>query len=605
MKTVEKEKPRPFWGKILFLHGESPEGYLIEIEGERREMLQVLVDPLEENPIAVGRWISGFALEVGSFLRALRWKVVPEEKDILPIEATPFDEGFSYLVALGFPLHTAKAIYQAWGPGAAFYLRARPYAPAEEGYISLEELDRLYIAKGLPRLHPARTKGLTRYYLRWIAYSYGHTALDLFTLFRFVRNEERLEAVMAGIAILLAEGEVETIEDKIALKALYAREKEIADFFSQNPEESIPIPSTAVSLASKLNEDQREAFVKAFRHSKMILLGGPGTGKTTLTRALTSAWDQIGLKYALLSPTGKGASRLRQATEKEAMTVHRFLYSRSQPKFSALVLDEAGLLSSPLLSALLRKIGRKTRVVLVGDGNQLPPVGPGSPLQDLAGNVPSHTLATFVRQEDSSLIEAALRALEGASFLERLNGLVLSFEDDPPMKELWDLWKGREDLQILVPWKPPPFGADYVNSFLSKELGKGGFFPGMRLIGLRNLPSLNLWNGEVYRVLEVTEDSVLLEGGALLSRDEAMRLLAPAFAITVHRAQGSEWEEVALLLPDGYSSLLSRKLLYTAITRAKKRFHLFYHPKALEKALASEEEERSTALKLLVTRGAR
>jgi exodeoxyribonuclease V alpha subunit len=602
MGTVEKEKPRPFWGKILFLHGESPEGYFVEIEGERREMLQVLLDPLEENPIAVGRWISGFALEVGSFLRALRWKVIPEEKDILPIEATPFDEGFSYLTAVGFPLHTAKAIYQAWGPGAALYLRARPYAPAEEGYISLEELDRLYIAKGLPRLHPARTKGLTRYYLRWVAHSYGHTALDLSALFRFVRNEERLEAVMAGIALLIAEGEVETIEDKIALKSLYTREREIADFFSQSPEESVPIPSAAVSLASKLNEDQREAFAKAFRYNKMVLLGGPGTGKTTLTRALTDAWDQVGLKYVLLSPTGKGASRLRQATGKEAVTVHRFLYSRAQSRFSALVLDEAGLLSSPLLSALLRRIGRKTRVVLVGDGNQLPPVGPGSPLQDLAGNVPTHTLVTFVRQEDSSLIEAALRALEGVPFLEYLNGLVLPFEDTPPMKELWDLWKEREGFQVLVPWKPPPFGADYVNSFFSKQLGKEGLFPGMKLIGLRNLPSLNLWNGEVYRVLEATEDSVALEGGVLLSRDEAVRLLAPAFAITVHRAQGSEWEEVALLLPDGYASLLSRKLLYTAITRAKKRFHLLYHPKALEKALANEEEERSTALKLLLSR---
>lgn len=389
----------------------------------------------------------------------------------------------------------------------------------------------------------------------------------------------------------------------------------------------------------ELNTKQLEAVSLSTRARLMILTGGPGTGKTTTTRAIVEA--HRGKRIALAAPTGKAAKRLKEATGVEAKTIHRLLeFVPSTGEFQRgpgrpldaelVIVDEASMIDLPLMAALLRALHPKHgRLLLVGDGNQLPPVGPGSVLCDLleSGVVPTVRLTEVHRQAAESLI------VRNAHHILKGEGLEVSTTPggdfywlEMPTPEgcaqkllqvvLDELPRYRKldpirSIQVIVPQRPGPLGADRLNRELGKALNPNSgpeitiqertFRPGDKVLQTRNNYQMNVFNGEwgvVTRVMPGRGLEVLLEDGRLLfySLFDATSLIH-SYALTVHRSQGSEYEAVVIPISAIHSSMLSRQLFYTAVTRGKKIVVVLGDRLGLRKALLSDGmSQRRTSL---------
>jgi exodeoxyribonuclease V alpha subunit len=375
----------------------------------------------------------------------------------------------------------------------------------------------------------------------------------------------------------------------------------------------------------RLSEDQLHAIRQAHESRILVLTGGPGTGKTTLTRFLLDLLAPHGLRIALAAPTGRAARRLAEATGRDASTLHRLLgfdpqtggFGRDEdsPVEADLVLvDESSMVDLRLFDHLLGALSPGTRLILVGDANQLPSVGPGDVLRDLvrSGMVPVSELRRVYRQGERSLIvENAHRILSGESPQFSIDGGEFVFLErnrpdeiaDEVRRVVRDVLPGREgvdpirDVQVLVPMHKGEAGADALNTALQEDLnsrsaevriGSRAFRPGDRVIQLRNDYRRNVFNGEIGLVESVSAE----EGSMQVKFDSIVALpsadwdqVALAYAITVHKSQGSEYEWVVIPLSTQHAILLDRSLFYTAVTRARKGVVLVGQARALALAL--------------------
>ncbi|MCA9753682.1 MAG: AAA family ATPase, partial [Gemmatimonadetes bacterium] len=386
-----------------------------------------------------------------------------------------------------------------------------------------------------------------------------------------------------------------------------------------------------------LSPGQIEALRLAHDRHVLVLTGGPGTGKTTLTRFLLDLFEELGLRLGLAAPTGRAARRLAEATGREASTLHRLLafdpqtseFSRdaSDPlDFDVLLVDEASMVDQWLFANLLRALPLTARLVLVGDADQLPSVGPGEVLRDLikSGVVPTARLDRIFRQgERSGIVENAHRILAGdwPEAAEFGQGDFVFLERDRPEDVAQTIREyvsrhlpatgldPRRDIQVLVPMYKGEAGADALNRALQSDLNAKGrearlgarkFREGDRVIQLRNDYTRNVFNGEIGHVEQVRE-----EGRTLAVRFDSMvelggsewDQLALAYAITVHKSQGSEYDWVVFPLTTQHAILLERPLFYTAVTRARKGVLLVGSRRALALALRTgRSRERRTTL---------
>lgn len=380
--------------------------------------------------------------------------------------------------------------------------------------------------------------------------------------------------------------------------------------------------------ATELSPDQVEALRLAHESHVAVITGGPGTGKTTLTRFLVDLMDAQGLRLALAAPTGRAARRLSEATGREAQTLHRLLgfepatgaFGRddSNPVDADLVLvDEASMVDLRLFESLLRGLDPASRLVLVGDADQLPSVGAGEVLRDLIGSgvVPTARLTQIFRQgERSGIVRNAHRILAGEvpETEPPGRGDFLFVERDRPAEvaeEIRRIVAGYlpeeegvdpvRDVQVLIPMYRGEAGADALNAALQDDLNpRGGevksggrrFREGDRVIQLRNDYQRNVFNGEIGLV-----DSVDADGREMRIRFDSVVTLPAAdwdqvslaYAITVHKSQGSEYDWVVFPLSTQHAILLDRPLLYTAVTRARKGVVLVGSRRALALALRS------------------
>jgi len=379
---------------------------------------------------------------------------------------------------------------------------------------------------------------------------------------------------------------------------------------------------------TELSPDQVDALRLAHRNHVAVITGGPGTGKTTLTRFLVDLMDAQGLRLALAAPTGRAARRLSEATGREAQTLHRLLgfdpstgsfgRDESNPVEADLVLvDEASMIDLRLFETLLRGVDPASRLVLVGDADQLPSVGAGEVLRDLIGSgaVPTARLTQIFRQgERSGIVRNAHRILAGEVpetvplgqgdflFVERERPAEVAEEirrvvaTHLPQEEGIDPVR---DVQVLIPMYRGEAGADALNAALQDDLNPHGgevklgarrFREGDRVIQLRNDYQRNVFNGEIGLV-----DSVDADGREMRIRFDSVVTLPAAdwdqislaYAITVHKAQGSEYDWVVFPLSTQHAILLDRPLFYTAITRARKGVVLVGSRRALALALRS------------------
>ena len=395
----------------------------------------------------------------------------------------------------------------------------------------------------------------------------------------------------------------------------------------------------AVAAAVKSSEldlsaEQKSALRCALASRVTVITGGPGTGKTTLLRSLLVALAEVGLKPTLAAPTGRAARRLQEASGRDAKTIHRLLeYAPESGGFirgkefplrtNYLIIDEASMMDVELASSLLSALMPNCSLLLVGDRDQLPSVGPGSVLKDVIASdfVPVVQLREVYRQARQSLIVANAHRLNRGEFPQISNdpeGDFFFFERNAAedvvatIKQLvqqrlvgrFGITDPRE-IQVLTPMNRGPLGTHTLNSEsqallnpIGREIRSGDrvFREGDRVIQLRNNYDKGVFNGSIGRILAIDTAKARINVAfeethaeyELAELDE----LALAYAISVHKSQGSQYPAVVMPIHSSHYVMLRRNLLYTAITRAERVCVLVGTRSALQQAVRNQDERR-------------
>jgi exodeoxyribonuclease V alpha subunit len=522
--------------------------------------------------------------------------------------------GLAYLVS---------AIQREFGDAAHRVVRERPYELTSVFGVGFQVADRIAQSVGVPRDSPARARAGILHVLAEAERS-GSTCLPLPTLLaaagELLGGEPAPDEEL--VDEMVARGALERAEEWIYRAETARLEAELAELvralLDSEPSGRFREPGDKPA-DSTLSEEQWVAITSAFASRLSVITGGPGTGKTASIKTIAELAHGVGAKVLLVAPTGRAAVRMAEATGLRASTVHSALgwvpgegpaHDEHDPlRCDLLIVDETSMANLELLGTLLRAVGRRTHVVLVGDADQLAPVGAGKPFAELVSSelVPTARLTHIFRQAAGSMIVQAAHAIrrgatpEFTATPEMRRDLFLIERADPitARAEIVDLVARRlpahygidptRDIQVFAPVYRGELGIDRLNEALRDTLNpdgapvKGGRLrlgDKLMLTG-RNLHDLGLMNGTLLRLLdEVTADDAGEdeEAALVLASDETIFRLPPedadrlklAYACSVHRGQGIELP-VAVIVAHAAAGafFLRREMLYTAITRAK------------------------------------
>ena len=597
-------------------------------------------------------------------IRGLRPKVAEELAEKVGLELGSH-QAHAFLRGLDLGPWQAAAIVEKLGIHAEDLVRQDPYQLAGRVRgIGFGTADRVAMALGIDRDDPRRARAGVLQALRDAADD-GHclqprerllaAASEL--LSDAIRPEalaEALDALAAARDVVIepapggASEEPRAEDDRVFLPQLAHCEsmlaRNLADLLESRSARPLATPAQLAEVEARigieLHPDQRAAVMGLLAARVGLLTGGPGVGKTTIVRLVVALAEVAGAKVALASPTGRAAKRLAEATGREAKTVHRLLEFRSAEggferdhanplEEDLVIVDEISMLDVVLAHHLLKAVQAPTRLLLVGDPDQLPSVGPGNVLADMihSGVVPVYRLQHIYRQAKGSLIiRNAHRLLAG-----RLPELPApgdresdfyffpAEESDAAADRVIEVVTERIprqfglewilDVQVIAPMYRGACGVDALNERLREALGSDGteiargdrsWRLGDRVIHTRNDYEKQVFNGDMGRIVGVHPGAGLTVGYPERDVPYTMGELAdlqPAFAITVHRSQGGEFPAVVIPLVTQHYMMLQRNLLYTAITRARRLVVLVGSRRALQMAVDNcEQSRRESAL---------
>ena len=551
----------------------------------------------------------------------------------------------------GISTSRAQRIFKTYGEEALEVLRKNPYRLAADiAGVGFKTADEIADQMGVARDSPERLRAGLLYALESAA-AVGHCCLpetDLMT-----QATELLaapaEALSPEIMHLMAERKIERHavdgQSMIYLPHLRSAEQIISQQLlglvsrpANYPAIDVDkaIPWAAEKTRKPLAESQQEAVRQALRQRVLIITGGPGVGKTTILNTILVILKAKEVKITLAAPTGRAAKRMTESTGMEAMTLHRLLefqgdgqWGKNQAKRlkgDLFVVDEASMIDAPLMSHFLSALPNEAHLLIVGDADQLPSVGPGSVLADViaSGRVPCVHLTEIFRQAADSRIVTSAHAVNRGQipdlkphpksdffFIEKTSpeeirdtiiGLV---RDRLPARYGMDPVR---DIQVLTPMNRHLLGTRILNQDLQAainprnelkfEIERFGttFRIGDKVIQTRNNYDKEVFNGDIGHVISIETDPMKIE----VRFDSRMVDYEPgeldelqlAYALTIHKSQGSEFPCVIIPLSTQHFVLLERSLLYTAITRAKKLVILVGDPKALSLAVRKQENRR-------------
>jgi exodeoxyribonuclease V alpha subunit len=519
------------------------------------------------------------------------------------------------LVPARLPARLASEVVSALGDDAARQLRLDPWRLLEVIQARPEQADVLAatVLDDPNRSDPRRGAALAEYALRRAARD-GHTAIPPAAL-RSVLTGLYVPDPTAAMQAALTETRLVAFDDEgLVALASYARAEEaLAEGLGRLLDSAEPLctPEGATAVVTaELDDAQAEAVRTVAAHGVCILTGGPGTGKSRTVAAVVALAKARGRRIALAAPTSRAAKRLEELTGEPAVTVHRLLgaqgrtgeFARGQSwplDADVVVVDETSMLDVELAAALIEACDDGTHLLFVGDPAQLPSIGAGRVLGDMldAGTIPVVELHTLHRQAAGGAIARLATAVRSGTLppvdspdrevvLVPASGsptaairTVQLVTDSIPRA----LGIAAADVQVVTPVHRGPAGTTALNAALKAALNPGpgelgGFDPGDRVVSTANHIDEGFANGEVGVVSAIADKGLIVEfaAGTVTVAPRFVGDLRHGWAITVHRAQGSEWPAVVAVLPPEASGLLSRPLIYTALTRARRHLSVVH-----------------------------
>ncbi len=555
------------------------------------------------------------------------------------------------LQSLGITSGIAMKIYKAYGEQAVTIVKTNPYKLTDDVWgIGFKLADRIGESVGISRDHPSRIKAGIIFILNEAGKN-GHVYLPEDELIHHCTS--MLDYGLSKSDPMLVELEREEqiiIKDNNVYPAIlfYAEAgiaRSIRNLMSTKPERPIEVDKFLKSIPERFSEEQVKAIKSSFENKILILNGGPGTGKTETLRGIIKFYEEFtgckerSTQILLAAPTGRAAKRISEVVAREAKTIHRMLeYNPTLGIFSfdkenkleadLIIIDEVSMIDTYLMYHLLEAISDRTVLILVGDTNQLPSVGPGNVLHDLisSGLIPVVTLTKIFRQaEQSRIVIAAHQINKGLmpdfSIKKESDFFFVEEEDDKKIPGLiLDLCSRRlpskynfnplNDIQVLSPMHKGDAGTNNLNNALQEGLNNSAtllrhgsltYKPGDKVMQLKNNYEKEIFNGDLGIVLSGNAEKKLLSvefnGKAFTYDASDLDEITLAYAATVHKSQGSEYPCVILALTSSHYVMLQRNLLYTAVTRAKKLMIIAGSKRALSTAVSNNRiSKRYTSL---------
>ncbi len=544
----------------------------------------------------------------------------------------------------------AQKIYRKYKEDSIAKVKENPYRLAHEVHgIGFKSADRMAQKMGFTLEHPQRIAAGIEFVLHELAGD-GHTCYPTDELQKHVHEilQVPLELIDAQVRGLIGEGRLIQEGLRVWLKVSHICEKGIATQFQRLLESVSFLRSIEVEraiswaeekLKIELADNQRLAVEAALTNKLQVITGGPGTGKSTITKVILAISRRLTQRIILAAPTGKAAKRMAEVTHMEAKTIHSLLEfsfegggfkrNRENPlEADLIIIDEASMIDQYLMYSLLRAIPNHARVILIGDVNQLPSVGPGTVLKDIIESkiLPVVCLVEIFRQAQGSMIITNAHRIHQGLFpeIEIKKGSDFFFikanEPEDLVKEVLSLVKERlpkryrlnpfDDIQVLVPMKRGPVGTERFNVLLqetlnpnqpSVEWGHKKFCLHDKVMQIRNNYTKEVYNGDVGRIIAIDPEEqellVSFDGKDVPYEFLELDELVLAYAVSVHKYQGSECPCVVIPVHTSHYMLLHKNLLYTAVTRGKRLVILVGMARAIHIAIHNDHaQERHTGL---------
>ncbi len=623
-----------------FIKGIGPvmaERIVNKFAGETFQILDTRIDRLAE--------VSG----IGPKRLAMICQAWEEQKQIREVMLFLQDHGISTAYA--------PKIFKHYGNQAVTIMQENPYQLATDIFgIGFITADRIAEKLGFEKTTPARLEAGLLYTLQNLS-NEGHVYYPLGPLMEKSQEILEVDRELIGQALSrLAFRQEIMVEEPwdqeageeqraVYLTGFYLAETNAAKRLKMllQAQQQLPFvdPDKALEwvqqrLGLTLAPQQSDAVKMSLRQKVLIITGGPGTGKTTIINAILKIWDRLGINMMMAAPTGRAAKRMSEVTGREAKTIHRLLeYSQQKGGFQVsesrtlpcdlLIIDEASMVDILLLHHLLKAVPRGATLILVGDANQLPSVGPGNVFRDMIASkaIPVVELTEIFRQAQESLIIVnAHRINRGEMPLwkpgpDNLADFFFLEQEEPQdvLRVLLEMVKERiprrfgfdplEEIQVLTPMHRGVVGSATLNQALQQELnpGKEGLDRGGRMfkvndkvMQIKNNYDKEVFNGDIGRIvrinMEMQEMTVVFDNREVIYDFSELDELILAYAISVHKSQGSEYAAVVLPLVTQHFMLLQRNLIYTAVTRGKKLVVLVGAKKALAIGIKNDKTRK-------------
>lgn len=569
-----------------------------------------------------------------------------------------------------FGMTFCNRIYKKYGGMAVELIQDNPYILCDDiPGIGFVRVDRAAMQLGIPADSPERIKSYIKHLLMLWAYNGGHCYMEVDRLSEDASMGLNVgfEQVESAIRDLEQKGHITIKDGNAALKAFSEAERFVARKMLSLAQAEIPFRISGLENSIEFLQqkydiqyapNQKRAIQLAVNGGVTIVTGGPGTGKTTVIKAILNIFSSSGISFMLCAPTGRAAKRMSEASGNEARTIHRLLETRFNSKgehvfahdahnplpYNAIIVDEVSMVDVLLMESLLHAVRDGTYLILIGDSDQLPPVGAGNVLYDLieSGRFPVVRLNEIFRQAQESLIVMNAHSINNGElpvltdrkkdffFIENQNAEDLTqLISDLCEKRLPARYgvKPAADIQIISPTRKGPLGTAALNTYLQEALnppsrtkkeckiGNTLYREGDKIMQTKNdymitwvqdgKEGLGIFNGDVGVILrlEPKQQSALIRFDDKLAEYDFTMFenVEHAYAVTVHKSQGSEYPIVIMPFYDFPTPLMSRSLLYTAVTRAKRMFIGVGKPYCVADMVENEmRQQRNTTLKELL-----